>query len=45
MIHTYVNRMTRGNWDERVTAITGITVITVMARVIEMTRVTDNKND
>ena len=54
MIHTYVNRMTRMNWTTtmtgvtgmtRITAITGITVITVMARVIEMTRVTDNKND
>ena len=29
----------------RITAFTGITVITVMSRVIEMTRVTDNKND
>ena len=29
----------------RITAIMGIAVITVMARVIKMTRVTDNKND
>ena len=29
----------------RITAITGTTVITVMARVVEMTRVTDNKNE
>ena len=29
----------------RITALTGTTVITVMSRVIEMTRVTDNKND
>ena len=28
-----------------ITVITGNTVMTVMARVIEMTRVADNKND
>ena len=28
-----------------ITVITGITVMTVMARVIEMSRVADNKND
>ena len=28
-----------------ITVLTGITVMTVMAWVIEMTRVTDNKND
>ena len=28
-----------------ITVITGIAVMTVMARVIKMTRVTDNKND
>ena len=51
MIHTYVNRMncmttmTGVTGMTRITAFTGITVITVMSRVIEMTRVTDNKND